>query len=69
MQPRDADPWDLARFLREQAGMHDAALRELYPEPGVDIVAEDNLKALTADDRAAALILGGRELHAIRVTR
>lgn len=47
----------------------DAALRELYPEPGVDIVAEDNLKALTADDRAAALILGGRELHAIRVTR
>src|SRR6187401_2285327 len=29
MQPRDADPWDLARFLREQVGMHDAALREL----------------------------------------
>ena len=29
MQPRDADPWDLARFLREQVGMHDAAVREL----------------------------------------
>ena len=29
MQPRDADPWDLARFLREQLGRHDAAVREL----------------------------------------
>lgn len=29
MQPRDADPWDLARFLREQVGTHDAAVREL----------------------------------------
>ena len=29
MQPRDADPWDLARFLREQVGMHEAAVREL----------------------------------------
>ena len=29
MQPRDADPWDLVRFLREQVGMHDAAVREL----------------------------------------
>jgi uncharacterized protein (DUF1810 family) len=29
VQPRDADPWDLARFLREQLGMHDAAVREL----------------------------------------
>ena len=29
MQPRDADPWDLARFLREQVGMHDTAVREL----------------------------------------
>lgn len=47
----------------------DDALRELYPEPGVHIVAEDNLKALTAEDRAAALHLGGRPLHAIRITR
>ena len=29
MQPRDADPWDLARFLREQVGTHDVAIREL----------------------------------------
>jgi uncharacterized protein (DUF1810 family) len=29
VQPRDADPWDLARFLREQVGMHEAAVREL----------------------------------------
>jgi uncharacterized protein (DUF1810 family) len=29
VQPRDADPWDLARFLREQARMHEAAVREL----------------------------------------
>ena len=29
MQTHDTDPWDLARFLREQVGMHDAALREL----------------------------------------
>jgi uncharacterized protein (DUF1810 family) len=27
--PRDADPHDLARFLRAQVGMHDAALREV----------------------------------------
>ncbi|WP_248489432.1 hypothetical protein [Tsukamurella sp. PLM1] len=47
----------------------DDALRELYPEPGVHIVAEDNLKALTSEDRAAALHLGGRPLHAIRITR
>ncbi|BDD83970.1 hypothetical protein TPB0596_37330 [Tsukamurella pulmonis] len=47
----------------------DDALRALYPEPGVHIVAEDNLKALTPDDHAAALQLGGRPLHAIRITR
>ena len=29
MQPQDADPWNLVRFLREQVGMHDVALREL----------------------------------------
>ena len=29
MEPRDADPWNLARFLREQVGMHDVALREV----------------------------------------
>ncbi|WP_019202337.1 hypothetical protein [Tsukamurella sp. 1534] len=45
----------------------DGALAALYPEPGVHIVAEDNLKALTAEDRAAALYLGGRYLHAMRV--
>jgi uncharacterized protein (DUF1810 family) len=28
-RPHDADPYDLARFLRAQVGMHDAALREL----------------------------------------
>lgn len=27
--PRDADPYDLVRFLREQTGMHDQAVREL----------------------------------------
>lgn len=47
----------------------DEGLRDLYPEPGVHIVAEDNLKALTPDDHAAALQLGGRPLHAIRITR
>ena len=47
----------------------DEGLRALYPEPGVHIVAEDNLKALTAEDRAAALQLGGRSLHAIRIIR
>jgi uncharacterized protein (DUF1810 family) len=29
VEPHDADPWELVRFLREQVGMHDAALREL----------------------------------------
>ncbi|NMD57779.1 MULTISPECIES: hypothetical protein [Tsukamurella] len=47
----------------------DEGLRALYPEPRVHIVAEDNLKALTPDDHAAALQLGGRPLHAIRITR
>jgi uncharacterized protein (DUF1810 family) len=27
--PRDADPYNLVRFLREQRGMHEAALREI----------------------------------------
>jgi uncharacterized protein (DUF1810 family) len=29
VDPHDADPWTLVRFLRAQVGMHDAALREL----------------------------------------
>ena len=29
MQPLDVDPWDLDRFVQAQAGMHDAAVREL----------------------------------------
>ncbi|GAB3129360.1 hypothetical protein GCM10027289_11570 [Tsukamurella serpentis] len=66
--------WVALKDLRAQlpgvpAGAVDDALRTLYPEPGVHIVAEDNLKALTAEDRAAALQLGGRPLHAIRITR
>jgi uncharacterized protein (DUF1810 family) len=29
VQQPDADPWDLARFLHAQSGMHEAAVREL----------------------------------------
>jgi uncharacterized protein (DUF1810 family) len=29
MQPRDADPFGLVRFLRAQQGMHEVAVREL----------------------------------------
>ncbi len=45
----------------------DAALAALYPEPGIDLVEDENRKALTAADHAAALPLAGRALHAIRV--
>lgn len=47
----------------------DDALTEMYVMPGVDIVPEDNRKALTAADRGAALRLGGRDLHAMRIVR
>jgi uncharacterized protein (DUF1810 family) len=29
VEPQNADPWDLARFVDAQAGAHDAAVREL----------------------------------------
>lgn len=64
--------WVRLRTLRESLpGLAradvDAALTALYATPDVDIVAEENSKALTSADRDAAVRVGGRDLHALRV--
>ncbi|CAA0138345.1 Uncharacterised protein [Mycolicibacterium vanbaalenii] len=43
----------------------DAALRALYRVPGVSLIPEENQKVLTADDRAAAVVIGGGAKHLI----
>ncbi|MEV0996899.1 hypothetical protein [Nonomuraea sp. NPDC050202] len=45
----------------------DQALRELERLPYANLVPESNQKTLTADDRAAAVTLGGQDKHLIAV--
>jgi hypothetical protein len=45
----------------------DVLLRELFRSQDIELVPEDNRKALTADDHAAALEIGGEDKHAIAV--
>ncbi len=47
----------------------DSALRRLYPHRDVDLVEDDNRKALREVDRAAAVHFAGRAHHAIRIHR
>lgn len=45
----------------------DRALQELYRDPRVSLVPEENQKALTDDDRASAVRIGNKENHVIAI--
>lgn len=45
----------------------DAALRALYRAPGVSLIPEENQKVLTAEDRAAAVLIGDGDKHLIAI--
>jgi len=45
----------------------DAALRALHRTPGVSVIPEENQKTLTAEDRAAAVLIGDRPKHLIAI--
>ncbi|HEY9312635.1 hypothetical protein [Williamsia sp.] len=45
----------------------DRAFRELYTQPGITLIPEENQKTLTSDDRAAAISIGGQDKHLIYV--
>ncbi|MCV7152545.1 hypothetical protein [Mycolicibacterium pyrenivorans] len=45
----------------------DTALRALYRTPGVSLIPEENQKVLTADDRAAAVVIGDGAKHLIAI--
>jgi hypothetical protein len=72
---RIGDWASLARVRREmdEAGMsreeQDEAIRQAAREPGVYLVPENNQRALTDADRAAALWHGGQEKHLILFER
>ena len=68
---RDGGWVDLVRL---RAGLPDVsrhelddALTRMYRIPGVSLVREDNQKALTAEDRAAAVEIGDQPKHMIRI--
>lgn len=46
----------------------DAALVALYQQPGVSLIPEENQKALTEDDDAAAVHIGGQRKHLIAIS-
>jgi hypothetical protein len=52
----DATPTDL-----------DTALRDLERAPDVNIVPQSNQKALTEDDRRAAVTIGGQRKHFLAI--
>jgi hypothetical protein len=45
----------------------DAALTALHRTPGVSVIPEENQKTLTAEDRAAAVVIGDRPKHLIAI--
>jgi hypothetical protein len=45
----------------------DAVLTDLYRQPGVSLIPEENQKTLTEDDRAAAVRIGGQHKHLIAI--
>jgi hypothetical protein len=45
----------------------DAALRAMYTASGIDIAPEPNRKALTPDDHAAAIHIGGEDRHLLAI--
>ena len=54
----------LADASREEV---DAALHALYRTPGVSLIPEENQKVLTADDFAAAIVIGDQDKHLIAI--
>lgn len=55
---------DLTDVARDEL---DAALLRLERQPGVSLIPEENRKALTADDRAAAVRIGNEDNHLIAI--
>ncbi|MDV3126293.1 hypothetical protein M1247_15330 [Mycobacterium sp. 21AC1] len=47
----------------------DAALVNLYQQPGVSLIPEENQKVLTEADRAAAVVIGDQNKHLIAIER
>lgn len=45
----------------------DAALVALHRTPGISVIPQDDQKVLTAEDRAAAVIIGDRPKHLIAI--
>ena len=43
----------------------DAALVALHRTPGVSVIPQEDQKVLTAEDRAAAVVIGDRPKHLI----
>lgn len=67
------DEWMSLAELRKRLGgnrqQQNAALRHAAAQPGVHIIPVANQKALTDEDRAAALRLGGEDNHALMIDR
>jgi hypothetical protein len=57
----------LAKLRKAIGGDLDATLIDLFRTGRLDLVPEDNRKALTAEDHAAAITIGGEHKHAARV--
>lgn len=57
----------LAKLRKAISGDLDATLIDLFRTGRLDLVPEDNRKALTAEDHAAAISIGGEDKHAARV--
>lgn len=71
---RDGREWvGLAELRQELSGLsrqeQDRAITELAMSPGqpLVLVPEDNQKTLTAEDRAAALVIGGQPTHLLMI--
>lgn len=45
----------------------DAALHDMYRSPGVSLIPEENQKVLTAEDRAAAIVIGDQNKHLMAI--
>lgn len=45
----------------------DAVLRRMYRVPGIHLIPEENQKVLTAEDRSAAVEIGGEHKHLIAI--
>lgn len=42
-------------------------LRAMYRNSDVSLIAEENQKALTAENRAAAILIGGQPVHLLAI--